>query len=319
MRPGRRSRVRRLSAPSSGARVLTLRAPSDHRPLVLAASLIARMPQRWQSFGLRLSRRLRLHRGALPDFIVIGTQKGGTTALYAHLRDHPQVLPCAAKEVHFFDLQFARGEGWYRRCFLAPDELPRSLRPQGADLIDGEASPYYLFHPHVGERIARTTPGAKLIVLLRDPVDRAYSHFQHNVRKGRETLSFADALKREAAVLPAEQALMEADPDRISQIHQHYSYAARGRYAEQLERYFRHFAREQMLILKSEDFFARPAEVYSEVLQFLGIGERRLEAARVPNAGGYAREQSADRQALRNEFSTDNRRLYALIGRDFGW
>src|SRR5436189_26280 len=124
----------------------------------------------------------------LPDFLILGAQKAGTTALYAYLRWHPQVTGPSFKEVSFFDRHYARGERWYRA------HLPVRRRA-----VVGEASPSYLFHPLAPERVARMLPEARLIALLRNPVDRAFSHYQHEVALGREQLSFEDALAGEFA------------------------------------------------------------------------------------------------------------------------
>jgi lipopolysaccharide transport system ATP-binding protein len=119
--------------------------------------------------------------GPLPDFVVLGTQKGGTSFFYRLLTEHSLVRAAAAKELHFFDNKFAEGVGWYRRCFS------EGKRVDGHRTITGEASPSYLFDPQVPERMAQVVPEARLIALLRNPVDRAYSHYQMEVRRGNET------------------------------------------------------------------------------------------------------------------------------------
>ena len=123
----------------------------------------------------------------LPDFLVIGAQKAGTTALYAYLRWHPGITGPSWKEVSFFDRHWWRGEAWYRGQF--------PLRGRGR--LVGEASPSYLFHPLAPERVHSLVPGARLVALVRDPVARAYSHYQHEVALGREPLGFEDALAAE--------------------------------------------------------------------------------------------------------------------------
>src|SRR5215208_8528317 len=118
----------------------------------------------------------------LPDFLILGAQKAGTTALYAYLRWHPQITGPSFKEVSFFDRHYARGERWYRAHL-----------PMRRSSIVGEASPSYLFHPLAPERVAQMLPNARLVALLRNPVDRAFSHYQHEVALGREPLSFEAA------------------------------------------------------------------------------------------------------------------------------
>jgi hypothetical protein len=275
---------------------------------------------RLRRFALRTAGRYKLHQGTLPDFIIVGAQKGGTTSLEAYLREHPDVLPCSGKEVHYFDgRRYLWGDAWYRRQFMNPRDLQSITRFRGRRLIGGEATPYYLYHPQVAERISRLTPNAKLIALLRDPVARAYSQYQHNVRYKKEPLSFAEALQREDAIVPAEHARMTADPTYRSEAHHRYSYKLRGCYAEQVERYYRYFPRDQLLILRSEDLFARPQEIYDEALEFLGLPEYKLTSTTARNAGCYADRAVPQEDELRRYFKPHNQKLYELIGRDMGW
>jgi Sulfotransferase domain len=127
---------------------------------------------------------------SLPGFLIIGAQKAGTTALYAYLRWHPAVLGPSWKEVSFFDRHYSRGEAWYRGQFPNALRLQLVERRSGARPIVGEASPSYLFHPLAPERVAALLPGARLVALVRNPVERAFSHYQHEVALGREPLSF---------------------------------------------------------------------------------------------------------------------------------
>ena len=149
---------------------------------------------------------------AMPDFLIIGTQRGGTTSLYNYLLARPQIAAATRKEVHFFDNNFHRGIPWYRAHFpsLIQGDMAETIR--GQRFITGEASPYYLFHPHAPARAALVVPKAKLIVLLRNPVDRAYSHYCRMVKKGRETLSFEDALAQEEIRTRGEGQRLAADP-----------------------------------------------------------------------------------------------------------
>src|SRR6187200_1451927 len=142
----------------------------------------------------------------LPDFLVIGAQKAGTTALYAYLRWHPGITGPSWKEVSFFDRHWWRGEAWYRGQF--------PLRAGGR--LVGEASPSYLFHPLAPERARSLVPDAKLIALVRNPVDRAYSQYQHAVALGREPLSFEDALAAEDERLVGEVERLLADPPALT-------------------------------------------------------------------------------------------------------
>jgi hypothetical protein len=254
----------------------------------------------------------------LPDFIIIGAQKAGTSSLYRYLADHPLIEPAVAKEVHYFDWHFHRGASWYRAHFPTVAARWRS-RMQGRPLLTGEASPYYLFHPHAPQRVKALVPGAKLIVLLRDPVERTISAYHHQVRAGTESLSIAEALARESDRLSEDIARLAVDASHRGFAHRRFSYMARSVYAGQLEAWLRLFPREQLLILRSEDFFERPADVFAAVLQYLGLPAART--ARFPrfNAAEYDDVDPAVRAELTRYFAPHNQRLYTLLGRDFGW
>jgi hypothetical protein len=246
----------------------------------------------------------------LPDFLILGAQKAGTTALYAYLRRHPDITGPAWKEVSFFDRHYARGESWYRGNF------PNTLRARG---LVGEASPSYLFHPQAPERVAALVPDAKLVVLVRNPVDRAFSHYQHEVALGREPLAFDDALAAEDERLRGEEERMRADPAYFSHAWWNYTYRARGRYAEQLERWLAVFPREQLLVVPSEDLLLEPERAYARVLEFLGAEEHRLDSYPRVFEREYDPMNPETRSRLSEEFAEPNRRLYELLGRDLGW
>jgi Sulfotransferase domain len=246
----------------------------------------------------------------LPDFLIIGAQKAGTTALYAYLRQHTGITGPSWKEVSFFDRHYARGEAWYRGNF------PSSFRARG---LVGEASPSYLFHPQAPERVAELVPDAKLIALVRNPVDRAFSHYQHEVALGRESLSFEDALTAEVDRLRGEEERMLADPAYFSHAWWNYTYAARGRYAEQLERWLAVFPREQLLIVPSEDLLGEPEQAHARVLEFLGAAPQALDSYPRVFERQYEPMRAETRARLVEEFAEPNRRLYALLGRDLAW
>ena len=257
----------------------------------------------------------------LPDFIVIGTQRGGTTSLYRYLAAHPGVAPTlVSKGVHYFDVQNDRSEAWYRGHF--PPTAYRAWRRRVArqPLITGEASPYYLFHPAVPERVAAMLPDVKLIAMLRDPVKRAFSHYHHEFEGGFETLpTFEEAIDAEPGRLEGEAERLLADPGYVSFAHQHHSYLARGHYAEQLEAWFAHIPRERFLIFTSEEFYRDTATVYGTVQDFLGLPHHPLAEFKTYNAHSYAPMDPATNGRLREHFREPDRALCELLGRDLGW
>ncbi len=254
---------------------------------------------------------------SMPDFIIIGAQRAGTTSLYRYLAEHPDILPASHKEVHFFDFNYNRGLRWYRSHF--PSSL--SIRRLGKrDAITGESTPYYLVHPLVPPRVASHLPDVRLIILLRNPIDRAFSHYRHECVLGRESLSFADALTAEESRIEGESPTSaRADPDAKNA--QRFSYLTRGRYADQLDRWLRHFKRDQILILRAEDQYSDPDTCLRRVHRFLGRQERALSSNRVHNASppGESAVSPAVREHLAAYFRPHNMRLYQLLGVDFGW
>jgi Sulfotransferase domain len=267
----------------------------------------------------------------LPDFIILGTQRGGTTSLYYYLTAYAGVLPAQYKEVHFFDDHCNAGLRWYRAQF--PTRLRKLAveRVERRNFVTGESSPYYLFHPHVPKRVAGVLPGAKLIILLRNPVDRAYSHHWLAVHEGHETLSFDKAIKCESERLAGEEEKMLADERYESYHHRHHSYLSRGIYVDQLQHWMRFFPREQFLVLKSEDLFREPVTAVKQTLEFLGLPTTALDASkpfkqyREPTPAGYRNKEQPRkldpelRQALAEYYTPHNARLYEFLGRDFGW
>jgi hypothetical protein len=258
----------------------------------------------------RLTAKLRV----LPRFLIIGAQRSGTTSLYNWLSQHPDIRPARRKEVHYFDLKSEKSLDWYRAHFPARPAIEWARARTGRNVITGEASPYYLFHPAVPHRVRQALPQVKLIVLLRDPVARAISHYHKERRKGREELSMRDAFERESHRL---------DPERPeigeTGAHQHKSYVSRGRYAEQLERWFGLFPREQFLIAKSEDVFADPASFFDRVADFVGVASYDGVDFQAQNAAAYQSPDVRLMNELYEYFKPYNERLSNLLGRDFHW
>lgn len=254
--------------------------------------------------------------GRLPDFLIIGAAKAGTSFLFELLSGHPGISvkrnpeadPAKDKEKHFFDTPRyqRRNLQWYK------DRFPDSG-------TTGEASPYYLYCPRVASRVAATIPGARLIVVLREPVARAYRDHQHRVRQGNEELSFGAALAAESRRIDGERARMIADETYYSGALRLKSYRARGVYVDQIREWRDHFPVEQMLVLSSEDLFSDPRTVAAESFAFLGLEAREIEVPPPQNIGGANRIPYLVRRRLRRFYRPHNRRLYDYLGRDFGW
>jgi hypothetical protein len=255
----------------------------------------------------------------LPDFLILGAQKAGTTALYAYLRWHPEITGPSFKEVSFFDRHYASGERWYRAHMPARPRQWVARRRHGRWPLVGEASPSYLFHPLAPERVAALLPHARLIAVLRDPVARAFSHYQHEVALGREPLSFEDALAAEEERMQGEADRMTRDPTYFSDAWWNHTYVARGRYAEQLERWFSVFPGDQVLVLFSNELLQQPAETYARVLEFLGVGSHELTSYPRIFSRDYGEMSPATRSQLEDAFAGPNTELASLLGQELPW
>lgn len=263
---------------------------------------------------------------ALPDFLIIGTQKGGTTSLYLYLNEHPNIGGAVIKEIHFFDKNYHLGLSWYRAQFPTPLRklYTRDIRKQ--NYIIGEASPNYIIHPHTPERVAKILPHVKLIALLRNPVERAYSQYRHNVARGYEHLSFADAIEAEEERTRAEKEKVLSDEQYNSTVLSHYSYLARGVYVDQLKNWLNFFPEEQLLLLKSEELNSEPTEIFKQTLAFLNVPvlipdslQKEFKHYNTSENTVASKLDPVLRERLVAYFEPHNARLYELVGRDFGW
>lgn len=212
--------------------------------------------------------------GTLPNFVIIGAQKSGTTSLFAYLRDHPDVFLAPGKEIHYFDRHFDEGLDWYKAKFA-------NVANEHAI---GEATPNYMYFGEGVSRMAEVLPNARLIAILRNPVDRAYSHYWHSRSRGREKLEFAKAIA--------------AEPERLATGDHHqlrcHSYLDRGRYLAQLKRVCQFYPREALLVILFEELCHAPAETFRTVFRFLEV-----DNAFVPSSLGVAHHRQVPARSLK--------------------
>lgn len=260
-----------------------------------------------------------------PDFLLIGAKRGGSTSLYFALLEHPAVLPLFpsarflpkdnhTKGIHYFDSHHSRGNIWYRSHFPAT--------PRRAGKVVGEGSPYYLFHPLAAQRAAREVPDAKILLVLRDPIERAFSHYRERRRQDAEPLdTFEAALAAEDERLAGEHERILNVPGYRSYAHEQQSYRAQGEYAPHLKRWMEHFPEEQFHVLMAEDFYADPQAACDGVAKFLGLRPAPLppEVAEPMNAAPKSRLADATRESLARHYAPFNAELEALLGRELPW
>jgi len=263
------------------------------------------------SLQARLSLRSMAGDRLAPSIFVIGAQKAGTTTLHGHLGRHPQVSAPIVKEIHYYDVAYSRGRRWYDAHFPLVSE-------SGEARLTFDTTPYYLFHPDVPRRLKRDFPNARIIALLRDPIERAWSHYWHEYARGFEKLGPLDALMAEVRRLPDPH--HDAGGTREQRFaHQHFSYCARSEYHLQLANWFSEFEPEQVLCLKSEDLFSSPAATLARVAHFLGLSDFEGVKPRTLNAGGYENPSSEVRAWLEERLAPAYRATAELLGSDMTW
>lgn len=261
----------------------------------------------------------------LPEFLVIGAKRGGTTSLWNWLVTHPSVLPMypavqQIKSPHYFDINFDRGEAWYRSHFPTRAQRRLAQRRTGGPVVTGEASPYYMFHPLTAGRVHRAMPDVKVIVSLRNPVDRAYSNYQERLGSAAEPLlTFEEAIAAEPARLQGEEERIRADPHAYSSEHDNHSYLARGRYLEHLEPWLELFDPQQVLILLAEDLPKDAGAVFARMQSFLGILQRALVQYPRHNHLPVAPMRADTRQQLVEHYRPHNAALAARLGIELPW
>lgn len=259
-------------------------------------------------------------RRMLPSFIMIGGQRCGTTTLFKHLAEHPQVLrPGIEKGLDYFSLHYDKDLQWYRGNFPVQSVAELRTRRWGSPAAF-EACTYYMFHPFAIERLAADLPDIRLVAMLRDPVERAFSAYKHEHARGFDTAaSFEEALDLEDERLEGELEKMAADVAYESHAHRHHAYLRRSQYAEQLERVFQHFPREQVHVLDSETFFEDPHGEYRKVTDFLGLAEWTPDVIAQHNARPSLPLSVDLRRRLDAHFVPHDEALATLLGRVPGW
>jgi Sulfotransferase domain len=261
----------------------------------------------------------------VPDFMIIGTKRGGTTSLFNYLMMHPGVLGLfpqnrGKKSTDFFFADETHSTTWYRSHFHTSAYRRARAHQLGYQPVGGEASPYYVWDPRIAARVYEVAPQVKAIMLVRDPVERAWSHYLERKENGVEPLSFAEALEAEADRTEGERDRMLADPSYHSTAHDWYTYRSRGCYLPQIQNWLSVFPAEQLLILRSEDLYADVQSVFDQACAFLGVDQSPLPTTKTFNAS-YIKSSVPEpqRSELAHFFREPNAELEAFLGRPLNW
>ena len=257
----------------------------------------------------------------LPDFIIIGAPRTGTTALYDYMIKHPCIEKSRYKEIHYFNREYFRGINWYKLFFPLKIKKFYFTKIKKNKFMTGEASVLYLHHPHAPKRMHELLPNVKIIALLRNPIDRAYSSHQYRWKINfKESLDFEHAVEKEEYFIKNEFEKMEKDGSYYSRKFYDHSYCSLGTYAEQLERWFKYFPREQFLIIQSEEFFSKTPEVMDKIYDFLNLPKHKLIEYKKIHSSNYKKNMTTEtRKKLVEFFKPHNERLYELLGTNFHW
>jgi hypothetical protein len=271
----------------------------------------------WLRAGIELWGSLTSPLRMRPSFIIVGAQRAGTTTLYRVLSEHPEVArPTVSKGIGYFDVKYARGPRWYRGHFPL---AWRARRKHGPGAATFESSGYYVFHPLAAERIARDLPEVRVVLLVRDPVERAYSAYKHELARGFETESFEVALGLEEERLAGEVERMVADPGYQSFHHRHHGYLARGRYIEQLERLVKALGEDRVYVVDAGAFFENPGAEFERLRSWLGLAWWRPGKVEQWNARPSSPMPPELEQRLRAHFEPYDARLADHMGRTPSW
>ncbi|MCZ2402936.1 sulfotransferase domain-containing protein [Paenarthrobacter sp. Z7-10] len=254
----------------------------------------------------------------LPSLIIIGAQRSGTTTLYRMLSEHPSVIrPTASKGVGYFDLNYHRGLRWYRGHFPLKALTAGGSAPDSR--ITFESSGYYSHHPLAVPRLAEDLPGVKLLMMLRDPVDRAYSAHRHEYNRGFETESFERALELEPERLHGEVEKMQADPAYQSFAHRHHAYLGRSRYWEQVSKIHEAVGKDRLYLVDADRFFARPHEEFEEIQRWLGLPRWQPEKVMAWNAQPREPMEPQLRERLMSYFEPYDQQLAEAASIPLSW
>ena len=251
----------------------------------------------------------------LPSFIIVGAVRCGTTSLYYNICEHSCVLPASYDEIGYFDSNYELGINWYKSMFPTKFQKEKVKSKTGI-CITGEDTPFYFWDKKAIKRIKQDIPKVKIIILMRNPIDRAYSNYHLGVRLGAESLTFEESIKKEMEHLMKNN---ELENDNIEKFLQPRSYIAKGLYYQQIKNWFNEFSKEQILVLSTENLAMKPHQTLKQIFNFLGLPNEQIQNIQNRKVGNYQKMDKDTRDLLKKIFQPHNEKLFKILGSKFEW
>ena len=262
----------------------------------------------------------------LPDFIIFGSGRAGTTSLYSYLIQHPHIIAAATDnsarvaDTHFFEYMTSNKTEWYKSHFPTNFYKSHLKRKHKQNIITGEFTSTYIWHPLVPKRIFNLLPTIKLIAILRNPVERAYSSYQQQLQYGFIDLTFEDIIETEfrRIELSKTHANYKIDNPDFNNFVIH-NIVRHGIYADYLKNWYNIFPKEQILIVDANELNNQTEKTLENIFKFLHISNHKIQDLAKVNVGKYSPMNESTRQLLFDFYKPHNLRLYKLLGRTFDW
>ena len=252
----------------------------------------------------------------LPDFFVIGVVRSGTTSLYHYLGQHNQIARASYDELGYFDDNFHLGENWYRSLFPTIF-TKKKIETKYGKFLTYDVTPFYIYNPLVIKRMHTLFPNAKIIANLRNPVDRAYSNYHIMLKNGSEAIPFEKVIESEIQEIEKKSAFLDDESFLVDDFYE--ILLARGFYADQLEKWFHVFPKEQLLITSSEELSNKTEITLDNIFKFLDVSGQKIHDLSRKNKRIYPKMNSETRRKLADYYRPHNEKLFRLIGKRFEW
>ncbi len=246
----------------------------------------------------------------LPDFIIIGTVRSGTTSLYYNICEHPSVLPAAYDEIGFFDSNYHLGIKWYQSMFPKQKQMEEIKKNTGF-AVTGEDTPFYFWKKEAIDRIFQYLPNVKIIAIFRNPIDRAFSNYNLGVRMKTEKSTFEETIDEEIKFLEKNSFREAIDRKR--------SYVTKGIYENQIQNWLKIFPNKQIHMISTEEMEKKPIETLQKVFKFLDIPDYRITNPQKQKSADYKKMDFKTRQKLLEFYRPHNERFFDIIKQRFDW